>query len=238
MIKNLNLKSITLTGALGILALFPANAQSSEEALSETARDAMEAAETVAAAAGSADIEEGAAPPQLTEFDLLQNKPADYPAASWVNGEEGTAYYELAVAADGTVTDCTIIDSAGYAALDAKTCEIAMERAEFLPAQDESGMPIAGTHRDYQVWRKREPQFPGSATIHVQFTATAEGSIEDCEVIEIAGEIGERMRRTMEDEPCPGMNRNSQPPYRDEEGNPVARRVDLMIVVKAEALPE
>ncbi len=235
------IKHLTFAAALGIFALSPVNAQSGEEAASDAASDAIDAMEDAVATAGDAAeivMEEGTAPPQLIEFDLLQNKPSDYPAASWVNGEEGTAYYELAVDANGAVTDCTIIDSAGHAALDAKTCEIAMERAKFLPAQDENGMPIAGTHRDYQVWRKREPQFPGSATIHVQFTATAEGRIEDCEVIEIAGEIGDRMRRTMEDEPCPGMNRNVQPPYRDEEGNPVTRRVDLMIVVKTEELTD
>ncbi len=231
--------------ALSFFALAPAYAQNAPAGATDEAVDAAEdAAEDAAAQVGEiaavvvVGADAGPMAPQLTEFDLLQNKPADYPPTSWINGEEGTAYYELAVDADGSVTGCTIIESTGHERLDAKTCEIAMERGAFFPATDSEGSPIAGTHRDFQVWNRREPQFPGSATIHVRFTTTAQGAITDCDVVEVSGEIGDAMRDTMEREPCPGMSRLTRPPYRDEDGNPVAKRVDLMIVVQTEDVAE
>jgi hypothetical protein len=232
------MKILPIIAAIGAVASLPAHAQDAVD----TAEDAMEhAAEAVEAAASetvSIQVEGQSSPPQLLEFDLLQAKPGDYPPLSWVNDEAGTAYYELAVDAQGAVTDCAIIETTGHETLDAKTCEIAMERGEFTAALDESGSPVAGTHRDFQVWTKREPQFPGTSIIHVQYTATADGGIADCEVIEITGYIGERMRRTMENEPCPGMNRPAQPPYRDEDGNPVSTRVDLTILVETQPISE
>ena len=226
---------IPFAAALMLFALTPVHAQDAVDAVEH----AVEAAEAAAESMATDTSGEGAATnPQLTDFDLFQNKPEDYPPLSWVNDEQGTAYFEVVVDAGGNVSDCTIIDTTGHAALDAKTCEIVVARGKFYPAYDESGSPVAGTHRDFMVWTKREPQFPGTSTIHVQFTATASGEIEDCEVVEISGYIGESMRDTMEREPCPGMSRSARPPYRDEDGNPVAKRVDLMIVVKTEDVAE
>lgn len=226
-----------ITPIVAAFCLFTSVAVSAQ-AVSSVAEDAIESAIAAAESAEARPMpaSENNSSPQLINFDALQALAADYPPASWVAGEEGTVQYELAVDANGNVTDCDIIESAGHEELDAITCEIAFERGKFTPAIDESGSPVAGVHSDLQIWRKREPEFQGPSTIHVQYTVTAEGEVADCETIELSGEIGNRMRRTLENEPCPGMNRTSRAPYRDEEGNPISRRVDLLMVVKADEI--
>ncbi len=176
--------------------------------------------------------------PELIDFSTLQARPDDYPPEAWVADEEGSVYYSLAVDAEGDVTDCTVLETSGSELLDAKTCEIALARAQFRPAIDRDGSRMAGEHRDHQVWTKREPEFPGTATINVEYTLTAMGKATDCEVIEVSGEISQGMRRTMEEEPCPGINRPAQAPFRDANGNPVSKRVNLSIIVVVSDLEE
>ncbi len=240
MLKIRLMKTASFAVAAVAASLSPVHAQ-------DVVQDAMEAASEAAELAAENAIDrpsqttaqaDNTSPPQLIEFNLLQNKPADYPPASWIAGEEGTVYYELTVGEDGNVRACDIIDSSGFAALDAKTCEIAFDRGQFSAATDEEGNPVAGVHRDFQVWTKREPQFAGTSRIHVQYTLTAQGEVTDCEAVEITGNIGASMRDTMENEPCPGMNRANAPIYRDAAGNPVAKRVDLIIAVEVEDVPE
>lgn len=230
------LKPLTFTAIVAGVALSPLHAQNAAEGVIESAEEVVNGLAQAMEETGL----DGAyiSPPELVEFDSLQNKPADYPAASWVAGDEGTTYYELAIDADGNVADCTIIESSGHDALDTKTCEIAYERGEFVPAFDAAGEPVAGQHRDFQTWTRREPQLAGTSRIRVRYTLTAEGAVIDCEPVETTGYIGADMRRLMEREPCPDMSRANQPPYRDGAGNPVAKRVDLTIAVEVEDVAE
>ncbi len=113
-----------------------------------------------------------------------------------------------------------------------------MERGKFDPARDEQGNPIEGTYEDLHYWRKREPEFPGTMMIHVAYSIDAKGRSSDCEVIDMSGAISEQMRKTFEREPCPGIDRPARAPYRDENGNPVARRVEVVLSVKVDELEE
>ncbi|MDA9918607.1 energy transducer TonB [Erythrobacter sp.] len=234
-------KNLTLAIALSLFAFAPVHAQNAaedaEDAMEHVALAAQEAAE-IATDDEGVEAKRGISPPELTDFRLLEIKPTDYPPESWVNDEEGTAYFELTISALGQADHCTIIESTGYDALDIRTCEIALERGRFHPASDESGSPVEGTLRDYQVWTKREPQFAGTAVVHVRYDVDKTGKIMNCEVIEQTGAISENMRRTFEREPCPGMNRSPRAVYRDENGNPVAKSIDLQVIVKAETIAE
>lgn len=71
-------------------------------------------------------------------------------------------------------------------------------------------------------------------TVRVAFSVDENGVTTDCDVLEISGEISEQMQKTFEREPCPGTGRSSQPPFRDDQGNPVLRRVELTLSVKVE----
>jgi TonB family protein len=64
---------------------------------------------------------------------------ADYPPEAVRGHQEGRVGYRLEVAADGTVSHCTIVDASGSATLDAQTCQLLQDRARFEPA---SGVAI------------------------------------------------------------------------------------------------
>ncbi len=171
-------------------------------------------------------------PPQLISYQALEATPSDYPPQAWIEGQEGSVRFEIAVDAAGKPTKCTIIESSEFELLDAKTCEIAMARAEFEPALDLNGDPVAGVHRDYQVWTKREPQFGANMVVDVSFSVTEEGDVLNCQVHQLSGEMSEQMRKSFEREPCPGMKSPRKAVYRDENGNPVAKQVRLKVLAE------
>lgn len=212
------------------------HAQEQEKSAAEHAAEA--------AAAAAADAMEGKTPEQKSipvydqtrpphpkDWSALSATQADYPVESWVADETGETSFTLFVDASGAVTDCTITSSSGSQALDDKICEIAVERAEFDPATDAEGNPVAGQFETSHRWDKREPEFPGSAAIHVEFTLTEEGKVENCNIVKMDGMLSERTRRSIEREPCPGSRRGVRALYRDEQGNPVAKDVSLKVEV-------
>lgn len=113
-----------------------------------------------------------------------------------------------------------------------------MERAEFEPALDQYGDAVSGTYTDSIDWRKRGPQFGADTVIDVTFTVTAKGETVDCVVNEISGETSSEMRQNFEREPCPGTNRRSRKVYRDENGVPIDKRVNLKVLVETNDILE
>lgn len=170
-------------------------------------------------------------PPRLISYQAINPTPADYPVEAWREDIEGSVRFELKVNAEGKPTDCAILESSDSEALDAKTCEIALERAEFEPSLNADGVPVEGFHRDYHTWRKREPEFAGTSAVDVEYTISATGEVTDCNVIELSGVMSESMRRSFEREPCPGIDRPPRSVYRDENGNPVSKRIRLRLNV-------
>ena len=143
---------------------------------------------------------------------------------------EGAVGYELAVDAEGAVTDCTVIESSGFELLDAMTCPIARERHRFEPAHDENGEPVAGTFVTGADWIRQEPEFGGGFRIRVRYTLDESGVAQNCEMLEVSENLPDDMARSFEGEPCPKGRQGV--PYRDAEGNPVARTVTVAFVVE------
>ncbi|MEO0461614.1 MAG: TonB family protein [Pseudomonadota bacterium] len=170
--------------------------------------------------------------PYLKDYGVIRPRPADYPPEAWVADEEGRTQIVLAVSAEGMVTGCDVVESSGSETLDNATCAIAMDRGKFEPAQDADGMPVASEFGFTHRWRKRSPEFSGPMNISVRFLIEADGTVSECEVLERSGNIEDRMREMMEKEPCPGVGKTGRPPYRDENGVPVARRVTLTIATE------
>jgi TonB family protein len=84
----------------------------------------------------------------------------DYPAAAIRAEEQGTVTIEMAVSAEGFVTDCVILASSGSAILDTTTCAIARRRFRFTPAMDVNGRPLAATATRTVAWRLPEVVVP------------------------------------------------------------------------------
>jgi TonB family protein len=66
----------------------------------------------------------------------------DYPSAALRNNEQGTAGVRYWVSKEGTVRDCTIVESSGSASIDAQTCSIITKRGRFEPARTTSGEAV------------------------------------------------------------------------------------------------
>ena len=150
---------------------------------------------------------------------------ADYPAEAWRNGMEGIVQYELAVDAEGVPTGCTIAISTEHKLLDDLTCKLVMERQRFEAATDADGNAVAGVYFGDFTWQKREPEFPGSFVIKVHFTIDENGDVQNCETLEMSGEISAAMRESFARRPCPSPPNSAA--YRDADGNPVARELTL-----------
>jgi protein TonB len=78
----------------------------------------------------------------------------DYPKEAIRHRWQGTVVADIAVSAEGRVSDCRIVQSSGHAVLDNKTCEIFFTRARFVPAKDAQGRPTVDVLRTPPVvWR-------------------------------------------------------------------------------------
>jgi TonB family protein len=78
---------------------------------------------------------------------------ADYPREALRRREHGRVDIELALAADGSVTDCQVVASSGSGLLDRRTCAIMRQRARLRPARDAEGRPVATRFSSAIEWR-------------------------------------------------------------------------------------
>lgn len=69
-----------------------------------------------------------------------------YPPEAKRKGEQGRVVAQLSVDKNGSATACRIVESSGSASLDARTCELALANARFVPAKDANGQPVASTY--------------------------------------------------------------------------------------------
>src|SRR5258708_6239304 len=76
-----------------------------------------------------------------------------YPPSAERNGEEGTTRFAYDITVDGHMANCHVTGSSGSATLDTTTCQLAMRRARFKPAQDAAGNPIASHGGRAIVWK-------------------------------------------------------------------------------------
>lgn len=81
----------------------------------------------------------------------------DYPRAALSAGEQGNVRIRYLVTERGRVSECTIEQSSGSAALDQQSCAIWMQRMRFRPARDASGRPIPEASTQLFAWRIGTP---------------------------------------------------------------------------------
>jgi len=68
-----------------------------------------------------------------------------YPVEAKRKGEQGRVVVQLSVDKSGGATACRVIESSGSKPLDARTCELALANARFVPALDTNGNPTDAT---------------------------------------------------------------------------------------------
>ncbi len=228
------MKNIAPALALVVLFAAPAQAQN-EDAVAAAVEEAVEAIDAAEKGFEQQDgIEIVPMPPrtpetgepypvrpQLRRYGLI--KTADYPVAAWRNDQEGSVGYAIEVSAEGKALSCKVTQTSSYPLLDGATCSLMMERAEFTAANDGKGQSVAGTYEGTQRWRKREPEFPGTFAVEAHYTLDENGEVQNCEIVEISGDLSERMRGGLDRQPCPNSRQGI--PHRDVDGNPVAKDV-------------
>lgn len=79
----------------------------------------------------------------------------DFPRDAYRAGASGTTFVRLLIGTDGRVSQCTIDESSGHAALDALTCDLMRKRFLYEPARDAQGRPVPETVYRAQVWESR-----------------------------------------------------------------------------------
>lgn len=163
---------------------------------------------------------------------------ADYPVEAWKTGKIGEVGYSLKVDVDGKVTDCSIVSSSGHVSLDEKTCALVSERAEFSSALNQAEEPVAGEYYSYFDWKKLEPEFRTGFIVKVQYVLDETGEQSACSILEVSETIPESLRRSLEREPCPTGDVRPGIPYRDDDGNPVARAVTVQYRVDVAPVAE
>lgn len=146
--------------------------------------------------------------------------PADYPARALREGAEGVVRVRLTVGADGRVAQCVVTMSSGFASLDDGACRALERRARFDPALDRDGNRVEGSYTQNVRWEIPLPLAPQPFGVAILATIDEEGFAIDCVVEEQSGDLGPGQ---LEETPCEAGVRYQ--PYRDEDGNPVARRV-------------
>jgi hypothetical protein len=66
----------------------------------------------------------------------------DYPGIAWVQRAGGLVEMMVLIDPAGKVASCMVTGTSGYASLDAQSCAIITERAEFSPAIGTDGKPV------------------------------------------------------------------------------------------------
>ena len=120
-------------------------------------------------------------PPQRVPSALLSS--ADYPVSALLLGQEGEVEAQLTIATDGRPTNCTIVRSSGFPALDSVTCESFEVRARFKPALDSQGRPTIGKWTQTVRWTIQGNELPVEPwTIRLSVVLDKKGSPTNCAI--------------------------------------------------------
>jgi protein TonB len=79
-------------------------------------------------------------------------KSSDIPESAWESGVEGRVSVRYFVNVDGSVSDCRVTRSSGYALLDTTTCRLIEQRFRYRPSLDENGTPIRSIIVENHTW--------------------------------------------------------------------------------------
>ncbi len=101
-----------------------------------------------------------------------------YPRSSLARGEEGYVQFEIALNKDGKLTSCRIVESSGFAALDAATCDVLVETAQFKAGSAENNGRSPSVHTGYISWRLPADVMPAKfATADARITPRSDEKI-------------------------------------------------------------
>ncbi len=163
----------------------------------------------------------------------------DWPRELWKAEIEGDVGFVLDVDEQGLVTRCLISRTSGQAAMDEIVCQRMMERAQFSPALDDDGKPVASRYSSNVVFAFPDGQYtqpqPIPAEAKMVFTVGEDGKIYDCNV---SGDEGFVARTGWK---CPKTGPGSLTvfePALDEEGNPVRVKITNTATVQVEPLAD
>lgn len=92
-------------------------------------------------------------------FDFAE----DYPMKAFEKKWEGITQYQLLIAPDGTIAECSVVKSSGYEEFDSKTCFLTQKRAKFRPARNSDGQAVFGVYRGEVRWAMPERKLPIAA---------------------------------------------------------------------------
>ncbi len=176
--------------------------------------------------------------------------PSAYPRDALGSGIEGTVGFTLVVGPDGKPAQCRVTMSSGNDSLDWGACESLMRRAAFDPAKDANGQPIAASYSNRVRWvipeGSRRPSLvalyrdgqtkPYSATVIMDVTVNADGSIASCEFD--ADRNTDRPDAVLKDEDRARECARPVKPLLDASGKPVKSRFRLTIETSGEIVGE
>lgn len=127
------------------------------------------------------------------------------------------------IGTDGKPIGCDVLQSSGTPGLDERTCFLVMTRANFYAARDANGDATTGTYTNSIRWllplEANKLLSPKSDML--SFVVEKSGKIVDCKITATGDGAAEAMQAMT---PC-SKNASIQEPFRDENGNAVAKRV-------------
>lgn len=151
-------------------------------------------------------------------------RPGDYPPLAVKNGESGVVGFTLTIDAKGAVNNCVVVATSGSAALDRATCDLLRARAEFQPALDGAGKPVAGSYTNRTRWLLPSPvDLPKPGELIFHYVVETDGRQVECRVEKATGGMEARFKQIGSG--CPAVR--FREPFKDEQGNPVRRHVTL-----------
>lgn len=110
----------------------------------------------------------------------------DYPPSSLRNDEEGYVVFTLEVDENGKASGCSIDEPSPFPTLNETTCQLLLERARFIPPQNEDGENIASQFSSSVRWQipdgTAEENWIFPHVIDLTITVSSSGDITDCEV--------------------------------------------------------
>jgi TonB family protein len=98
---------------------------------------------------------------------------SQYPARAREAREQGPVGFRVALDREGYATECVVISSSGYPALDDETCRLIMTRGEFKGVTDENGRKVNASFEGVVNWRLPGPAPAQTATAPEQPQAAA-----------------------------------------------------------------
>ncbi len=115
----------------------------------------------------------------------------DYPPSAVAARQEGTVVVAFLIAAQGDITKCHVAQTSGSDALDARTCEIIVQRFHFNPARNSSGQAVGEWRTQKITWK-----LPAANDRFANATRKAEllvdigndGTVDGCEILKPSGD--------------------------------------------------